>query len=147
MNDFVALDTPPIFMQGRCWDTSRRARESISRPEQARVGHHQGHFRDGASGAVGVVGAAEIVHYVWLDRATVRHSALFLAELGRGGLRKRAPRQNRKPSDTAAGAPFGRPRCGRLPSLRSAWRQNADGQTQRPRQIGGLGGTWRCQRG
>ena len=50
-------------LQGRCWDTSRRARESISRPEQARVGHHQGHFRDGASGAVGVVGAAvSILH-------------------------------------------------------------------------------------
>ena len=124
-------------LQGRCWDTSRRARESISRPEQARVGHHQGHFRDGASGAVGVVGAAEIVHYVWLDRATVRHSALFLAELGaanqdtsrrilmdesgdRGKTRTQASRQNREPSDTAAGAPFGRPRCGRLPSLRSA---------------------------
>ena len=61
-------------LQGRCWDTSRRARESISRPEQARVGHHQGHFRDGASGAVGVVGAAvsilrDISRYVAFAKA------------------------------------------------------------------------------
>ena len=71
---------------------------------------------DGGRGAVGVVGAAEIVHYVWLDRATVRHSALFLAELGaanqdtsrsilmdesgdRGKTRTQASRQNREPSD------------------------------------------------
>ena len=41
----------------------------------------------------------------------------------------------RESGDTAAGAPFGRPRCGRLPSLRSAWRQNGE-----PKHRGSLGG-------
>ena len=106
-------------------------------PVRARVGHLQGRCGDGASGAVGVVGAAEIVHYVWLDRATVRHSALFLAQLGAAVSRhiakcldgrKRVSRQNANPSIAA------KPR------------------TQRPRQNGvrgvwGIGASLQAKRG
>ena len=58
-------------LQGRCGNTSRRARESFSRPEKARVGRCQLSCVDGASGAVGCCGAAVSRHFAkCLDRQT-----------------------------------------------------------------------------
>ena len=58
-------------LQGRCGNTSRRARESFSRPEKARVGCYQLPCVDGASGAVGCCGAAVSRHFAnCLDRQT-----------------------------------------------------------------------------
>ena len=60
-------------LQGRCGNTSRRARESFSRPEKARVGCYQLSCVDGASGAVGCCGAAVSRHFAnCLDRQTQR---------------------------------------------------------------------------
>ena len=85
------------------------------------------------------------MHYVWLDRATVRHSALFLAELGRGSLRKRAPRQNAKPKHRGKTAnPSTAAKRGQSAAVReSTAAKRAGRRGHRPRPTGRRGGSGR----
>ena len=107
------------------WDSTRTLRGHFARA--ARILRPP---KDSASGQCQAqVWTAGAARSVFRARRVVRVFRVFSVDrvesVDRGKTRNQASRQNRKPSDTAAGAPFGRPRCGRLPSLRSAWRQNA----------------------